>query len=709
MNITAAVGMCLGAMSLLASTAVGARGGQAKGIVLYVSPSGNDKWSGKLPSPNARKTDGPFATLQRALDEVKRLRADFGGMLRQPVTIQLRGGTYFLNEPILITPEHSGNEQCKLTICAYGDEKPILSGGRRIAGWRRLSAGELPEQLREKPVEVWAAQIPEVKDGRWFFRQLWVNGKRARRARHPNSGYLNVAEVMDKTGNWFMGQKRFRFADGDIKAWSTASDAEVVVMNRWVESRLPIVEVDEGQRIVSFAKRSVFHLDAGDPYYVEHALELLDEPGEWFLDRRAGVIYYIPRDGEDMRNAEVIAPFLTQVLRVVGEPKAGLFVEHITLRRITFSHTEWYFPEASKRGSDVGGFAQAAVEVPGAVYFEGALNCSLEECTVAHIGNYGVEIARGCHNNRLNGCDIYDIGAGGVKIGETRIREDKAEQTFGNEVTNCIIRDGGLMFHSAVGIWIGQSYNNVIAHNEIANFYYTGISIGWTWGYGNSLAGGNVVEFNHVHHIGKRTDGDGPILSDMGAIYTLGIQHGTVIRNNLFHDIYGLRYGGWGIYFDEGSTGIVAERNIVYNTTHGGFHQHYGRENIVRNNIFAYARDHQLQASRPEGHLRFRFERNIVIGRGERWLVGGIDFNFAFERNIYWREDGGEIKFGNLTWQQWREKGMDKESIISDPMFVDAAKYDFRLKAQSPALKLGFEPIDLSTVGPRRGALKGKR
>ncbi|MCS7252852.1 MAG: right-handed parallel beta-helix repeat-containing protein [Armatimonadota bacterium] len=698
-----AIKLFMGAMTmtLLFSNIVDSQGETKKGITIYVSPDGNDKWSGRLPAPNRRKTDGPFATLKRALDEVKNLKAAFGGILLRPVTIQLRGGLYFLNEPVLITPEHSGNEQHKLTICAYGNEKPILSGGRRITGWRKLSASQLPEQLKGKPIEVWAAQIPEVKEGKWFFRQLWINGRRARRARHPNNGYLKVAEVVDKTQNWFIGQKRFRFVEGDIKAWSTANDAEVVVMNRWVESRLPIAEVDEAQRIVSFQKRSVFQLDVGDPYYVEHAIELLDEPGEWFLDKRSGMLYYIPRDDEDMRNADVIAPSLIHVLRAIGEPKAGLFVEHITLRGITFSHTEWYFPEASKRGSDVGGFAQAAVEVPGAVYFEGARYCSIEECAVAHIGNYGVEFARGCHNNSLKTCVICDIGAGGVKIGETRIREDKAEQTFGNEIYNCTIRDGGLMFHSAVGIWVGQSYNNRIAHNEIADFYYTGISIGWTWGYGNSLAGGNAVEFNHVHHIGKRTNGDGPILSDMGAIYTLGIQHGTVIRNNLFHDIYGLRYGGWGIYFDEGSTGIVAERNIVYNTTHGGFHQHYGRENIVRNNIFAYARDHQLQVTRPEGHLRFRFERNIVIGKGERWLVGGIDFNFAFERNLYWREDGGEIRFGNLTWKQWQDKGMDKDSIIADPMFVDAAKYNFKLREQSPALKLGFEPIDLSEVGPR--------
>lgn len=668
---------------------------EVRAVHLYVAPDGNDAWSGTLPAPNRTKTDGPFATLQRALEATKRLKQQQGGTLQRPVTIFLRGGIYFLNEPVTITPEHSGTERCPVTIAAYRNERPILSGGRRLTGWQQTTASGR---------KVWTVTIPEVREGKWFFRQLWVNGQRAIRARHPNKGYLQVAEVLDVTKEtpWNQGQWRFRFAANDLQAWATATDAEIVVMNRWVESRLPVVELNDQERIVRFGKRSVFRLDTGDPYYLEHCLEVLDAPGEWFLDKRTGTLYYLPRPNENMKTAEVIAPVLTQLVRMVGEPKAGQWVEHIVWRGVTFAHAEWYFPEASKRGRDVGGFAQAAVEVPGAIYGEGVRHCVFENCTIEHVGTYGLELSRGCHENRILGCTLRDLGAGGIKIGETVIRDDAAEQTYGNEISDCTIVDGGKMFHSAVGIWIGQSGKNRIVHNEIADFYYTGISIGWTWGYGRSLAGGNIVEFNHVHHIGKKSDGDGPILSDMGGIYTLGIQEGTIIRNNLWHDIAGLRYGGWGIYFDEGSTGIVAENNIVYNTTHGGFHQHYGRENIVRNNIFAYARDHQLQASRPENHLRFRFINNIVIGRSEQWLAGGIDFNFEFDRNLYWREGGGPIRFGNLSWDEWRAKGMDKNSLIADPQFVAPEKLDFRLKPTSPAFQLGFKPFNLSQVGPRR-------
>ncbi len=383
-------------------------------------------------------------------------------------------------------------------------------------------------------------------------------------------------------------------------------------MNRWVESRLPILIVDDAERSVSFSKRSVFELAASDLYYLEGALEWLDEPGEWFLDQQIGTLYYLPRPGERLDQVEGIAPVLIQLIRLEGQPKAGQLVERVTFRGLTFSHSEWYFPQGFEAGknkpralpepkAEVGGFAQAAVGVPGAVWGEGARGCVFDDCTFSHLGSYGLELAAGCQSNRISHCEFSDLAGGGVKIGETTIREEASELTRANEISDCHIHDGGKLFHSAVGIWMGQSPDNRIIHNLIHDFYYTGISIGWTWGYGKSLATNNVVAFNHVHHIGVKSDGDGPILSDMGGIYTLGIESGTVIRNNLWHDIAGLQYGGWGIYFDEGSSGILAENNVVYRTTHGGFHQHYGATNVVRNNIFAFGRDHQIQLRKTVG------------------------------------------------------------------------------------------------------------
>ena len=187
---------------------------------------------------------------------------------------------------------------------------------------------------------------------------------------------------------------------------------------------------------------------------------------------------------------------------------------------------------------------------------------------------------------------MSDLGAGGVKIGEQEIRADPSPS--GRSATRSPIAGfttAGNCFHSAVGVWIGQSADNVDRAQPDSRFLLHRHLDRLDVGLRPALATGNQVEWNHVHHLGALSDGDGPILSDMGGIYTLGNQRGTVIRNNLFHDIAGFRYGGWGIYFDEGTTDILAENNIVYRTTHGGFHQHYGKDNIVRNNIFAFGRD----------------------------------------------------------------------------------------------------------------------
>jgi parallel beta-helix repeat protein len=679
-----------------------AAGAQAlpSGVTLYVAPQGDDRWSGRQAQPTSDGRDGPVASLHRALQIARQLRQAASPKTPLPVTIVLRGGTYFLTEPVLLTPQDSGSADAPLRIEAYPNERPILSGGRRIAGWK---AATLAGQT------VWQTHLADVQTGQWNFRQLWVNGQRARRARHPNQDVLRVAELPDVTKDtpWNQGQKRFRFRAGDLPCWPTMTTAEVVVFNRWVESRLPIARCDEKERLLEFHKRSVFRLDPGDPYYVEHCREALDAPGEWFLDRFEGRLEYIPRAGEEMTRSEVIAPLLPQVVRMVGDADRGRWVEHVHWQGITFAHTEWYFPEASRRGKDVGGFAQAAVEVPGAVFAEATRYCTFDRCTFTHLGTYALELGRACSHNRIRRCSFSDLGAGGIKMGETTLRDAPADQCQANEVVDCTLRDGGHLFPSAVGIWIGQSAHNRIAHCEIADFYYTGISIGWTWGYGRSLARGNIVEYNHVHHIGKKSDGSGPWLSDMGGIYTLGVQPGTTIRNNLWHDIAALRYGGWGIYFDEGSSGILAENNLVYNTTHGGFHQHYGRDNTVQNNIFAWGRDHALQATRPEEHIRFRFVRNIVLHRGAQILAGNLDFHFVFDHNLYWRVDGDAIRFGNLNWEQWQAKGMDRNSIRADPQFRDPARNDFRLAETSPARQLGFQPFSLDQVGPRPDKMPG--
>jgi parallel beta-helix repeat protein len=409
--------------------------------------------------------------------------------------------------------------------------------------------------------------------------------------------------------------------------------------------------------------------------------------------------------GETLSNFTAIAPTLAECLRIEGHPEATNFVEHIQFRGLTFSHNEWFFPTnfgsaerhiSSTPDPQIYGFAQAAFGVPGAVRAEGARHCSFENCNFKNVGSYGLQLGRGCQSNLVSHCEFSDLGAGGIKLGETKIRTNAVEQMHHNEVLDCDIHDGGKLFHSGEGIWIGQSFGNRLTHNSIHDFFYTGISIGWTWGYGPSLASNNIVEFNHVHHIGKKSDGDGPILSDMGGIYTLGNEPGTIIRNNLWHDIAALRYGGWGIYFDEGSSGILAENNIVFRTTHGGFHQHYGKENIVRNNVFAFGRDAQLQRTRAEDHVSFTFERNIVYFDSGKLFEGDwSNGKFIRDYNVYFdtRTNAPDDFLSPARLEKWRKDGHDVHSIIADPRFAKTNLADFKLESDSPALRLGFKPF----------------
>ncbi len=668
-------------------------------LTLYVAPDGGDAWSGKLARPAADRRDGPLPTLAAARDAIRALKKASGGKLPSPVNVRIAPGRYALAEPFTLEPIDSGTSDCPITYAADDPKNPpLLDGGRIVEGWKKIAPAQGPLKGRE----VWAAPVPDAAAGKWSFDSLWVNDRPAVEARWPAKGVLHIAGSPDASSDpkeWNKGVKRFQFAQGDLKDWPNLAGATAVAMDRWVESQMPVEKIDPKDRMIVCAKTSVFTLQPGDVYYLRGALEFLAEPGQFALDGKAGALYYLPRAGEDMARAAVVAPSLRQALVLAGQPERGRFVEHVRFRGLTISHTHWALPPGQS------GFGQADVGVPGAVQAQGARNCSWEGCRIVHAGTYAIDLAAGCRDNRIERCEMADLGAGGVKIGTCAIPDSDAMQTSGNRVEDCRIIGGGRIFHSAVGVWIGQSPGNTIAHNEIADLYYSGISVGWTWGYKKAAGNGNLVEFNLVHHLGAPAGEDGPILSDMGGVYTLGEQRGTVIRNNVFHDIAGRVYGGWGIYFDEGTSHILAEKNVVYRTTHGGFHQHYGKENTVRNNIFAFGRDYQLQRSRKEPHLSFTFERNIVYwDRGQ--LLGGLwdDFDkYAMDRNCYWAAPpAGAPRFAGMDFKAWQAKGRDKSSVLADPLFSDPSKADFRLPKDSPALKLGFEPIDAAAVGPRK-------
>ncbi len=645
---------------------------------VYVSPNGNDAWSGRLPTANRKKTDGPFATLERARRAVRDLRSakpDLAG----PVVVRLRGGTYPLAKTLELGPRDGGTEGAPVVYAAYGAERPVLSGGVRLKGLR-VSEGR------------WTLSLPEVARGEWNFSQLFVNGERRLRPRLPRTGYFTIEEQLPPSGRFqTKGDDRFRYREGDLAPrYHNMTDVEALVLNIWSMSRMRLREVDPATRTVAFTGATGYtdgwaSMAKGHRYLLENVREALAEPGQWYLDRKSGLLTVIPKAGETAAKAVVVAPRLEKLLTVRG-------CRHLRFEGIGLAHTNTTLPAQGRL------YPQAEADLSGAVSLESAEHVAFDRCDVALTGGWAIEVGDRCRYVTVERCRLTDLGAGGVKVGTQRYEPNEALATGHVTVRDCLIAGGGRVHPAAIGVWVGHSAHNAIENNEIADLYYTGVSVGWSWGYGPSGAHHNRIAGNHIHDIGQG------LLSDMGGIYHLGVAPGAVIRDNRVHAVKSFDYGGWGLYLDEGSTGVLLEGNLVYDTSRAGFHQHYGKENVLRGNVFAFGGEAQVMRTRSEPHLSFTFERNIVLSGGTPLLAGNWQGeNYRFDRNLWWRTDGKTPDFAGLTLDAWRAKGQDLRSIVADPAFIDAAKGDFRLKPGSPALSFGFKAMD-----PRFGLPRAK-
>lgn len=644
---------------------------------IHVSLAGDDAASGGIGEP--------LRSMAGAQQYIRKLKAN--GMFTQDIRVIFHQGDYYLSSAVIFGVEDGGTDKLSITYQAAAGGKVNFIGAEIISGFEACGNGRYKVRVKGRK-----------------FEQLYVDGARAIRARTPDQGkFFNVVQVEetvfegkeDRVPSFAMQEVFVDSSEANqlkLNENLKGGDVLAVFYHKWDNTRKYIQHYN--------AEKSSFYFSGGgmkpwnpinesSRFYVENLKSGLDAPGEWYLDSD-GTLFYIPREGEDMNEALVYAPMTEKLLVIQGESVEHK-IKNLHFKNLNFLYTGYQTPRAGNEP------AQAAAPIPAVIMVDWADQVSIEGCEIAHTGVGGIWYRNGVTNAIIRKNYIHDLGAGGVKIGPfaSGSSASLADQVSGfNQVENNIIRNGGWIFPCAVGAMIFHAHDNALIHNEIADFRYSGVSVGWVWGYSPSFAKRNTVKHNHIHHLGW---GD---LSDMGGVYTLGPSEGTVISHNHIHHVYSMTYGGWGLYTDEGSTGIIMEKNLVYACKNAGFHQHYGKDNFIRNNIFAYNQLSQLQATRVEDHLSFVFSNNIVLyDRGTLLSSNWEKIRLNSDFNLYWDERGDVPAFGSLDWAAWQQKGHDRHSLNRNPGFTAPEKFDFTFKGEAPLKDIQFETFDYKKAG----------
>ncbi|TDE11144.1 right-handed parallel beta-helix repeat-containing protein [Jiangella asiatica] len=727
------------AATLGAGSAGPAGGVQGDGATqVYVSPDGDDAGTGSA--------DQPFQSLERARDAVRELIA--GGMTGD-VVVRLGGGTYYLDEPLRLDERDSGRDGHQVVYTNEPGERPVVVGGRPINGWHPHTR------------DVWRAHVPEVAAGDWTFNQLFVGGERATLARSPNSGYYRAGSPNPVIAPEDR-QLRFRYTQAEAGVVDSIADPRSVQVyvygtRDWFSNTIRLESIDRDDRVATLTSEALQALNQGSHYRLEGFAEALDQPGEWYLDRDEGYVYYWPADTSVPLNRQTIVAPTVQDVFVLRGTSPDQRVHDVVVEGLGFDGSGFtdYFMETEEASSDETATGRGRVwnrpaerNRHGTVRLENSENVVLRDLEIKNAGFSGISIDQYSRGVTVTGNEIHEYGYHGVILTGVRagIVDDEGAQVYDNRdhtiVDNHIHHGGRLVGHGS-GIFINQSGDNLISHNhvhdqarygiggkgligsEMADHLpdtYDGPEITWENHFDLLTSRDNVISFNHIHNVLQQTE-------DGGAISFKGVGTGTVVDNNYIHHVEGvpgvhasLLYEG--IYLDDDTSYALIENNIVHDVNGPGSNLTIyakGFGNRITNNVLVTSttgtstvgiisgqwlnvpvREHQWDHNiiyAAHGPLNlYQFAGGWFPATDPPWVQ-------ASDHNLFYSPTGEYVVTnipGDDTLANWRtllDGRYDQNSVTADPLFVDPENHDYRLQPNSPALDLGFQPIDTEKIG----------
>ena len=693
----------------------------------YVSPQGDDGAPGTL--------EKPFATLDRARRAVRELHSG------KPATVLLRGGTYTVRHPVVFGTHDSGTEQAPITYAAYPGETPIISGGAPVSGWKPYKDN------------IFQAELPEVQNLHYQFRQLFCGGKRQIRARYPNYdpehphtggwAFIESAPPLETPGPASLVWEKGMFP----RKWAKPHLGEIFVIPglAWNSHVIPIQEVDHDQRTIRLTRRMFTTWDnllQGNRFYVENMLEELDQPGEWCFDRETRTLYFWPPDGQAPRDGQVTIPMTDKLIEL--RATAGQPVGHLHFRGLTFTQSLSGHPHFMPLHPDYID-CNRPLSAGWAVHIENAEHCVIENCTFDQVGGDGIRLHEYNAHHRIAHNEFVGVGAQAICFahldfwpydfppvwrGNEQQFETMSSQlpwaigntVCGNHIHHCGVIDN---FGGAIHTHGLNTQSNLFCHNHVHDQPHHAIY--FSMGFGQ-----NTIEYNDFHDLCL-------VMADAGGVYhnrwsilpddpVLG-KH-VIVRYNLIQRVVGVHHDiepvedatavpsherivmphfTWGMYYDNSPRRAHVYGNITVGNMLGGVFLGGGyaepADNLVENNIFINSYEFQSDLGMNEGASGNRFVRNIICQKEpDAWLyrITASDGIAEVDHNVYFAAPGVELRIKgpeDESYENWRKLGYDANSVIADPLFVDAENGDYRLQPDSPALKMGFKQIPVERIG----------